>query len=150
MRHDRESRTPRMRTLLLIAATVLCSQVLLAQAANNSTKKNQQDNPASLSLAVDSARKTSDLPPAVGTESNEGGNWQGFEIKQAAEFGGRISSFTGSEAMWDTLVNLGSGPRLLEYTLDMRSPAHTGRFFDDLSLASFGYGGEPLDVTRVR
>jgi hypothetical protein len=105
---------------------------------------------ASVSLAVDSARKASNLPPAIDTEMNEGENWGGYEVKQSAEFGGRISSFSGSQALWDTFVNLGTGPRLMEYTLDMRSPNHTGKLFDDFSLSNFGYGGEPNDVSRIR
>ena len=47
--------------------------------------------------------------------------------EQVAEFGGRVSDFSGSQAMWDTFVNLGTGPRLLEYSLDMRSPGHNGK-----------------------
>src|SRR5262249_8632683 len=67
-----------------------------------------------------------------------------------AEFGGRISDFTGNPGTWDTYVNMGTGPRLLEYTLDMRSPTHTGLLFDDLSLTNFGYGGDPSNVSRLR
>ena len=74
----------------------------------------------------------------------------GFDIKQSAEFGGRISDFSGNPGMWDTFVNLGSGPRLLEYTLDMHSPQHTGTLFDDLSFSSFGYGGDPNNVSRLQ
>lgn len=102
-----------------------------------------------LSLGVDSARKAYDLPAASGAEGN-GETLGGFQVNQGAEFGGRISDFSGSQSMWDTFVNLGTGPRLLEYTLDMRSPAHTGLLFDDLSLSNFGYGGDPNNVSRLR
>jgi hypothetical protein len=134
---------------MLTAAVSLAAQT---PSADDKTKKAGKDtaNPASLSLSVDSARKASDLPPAIDAEQNEGEMWGGYEVKQAAEFGGRVSDFTGSQAMWDTLVNLGTGPRLMEYTLDMRSPTHTGKLFDDFSFSNFGYGGEPLDVSRVR
>ena len=71
-------------------------------------------------------------------------------MQQVAEFGGRISSFTGNPGMWDTYVNLGSGPRLLEYTLEMRSPTHSGMLFDDLNLSNYGYGGDPNNVSRLR
>ena len=152
---DRRTRTElKIWALVLMAAIILCPLALSAQAADDSKSKTDtkdaQASPASVSLQVDSARKTSDLPPAVDTEMNQGENWDGYEVKQSAEFGGRISSFTGSHAMWDTLVNLGSGPRLLEYTLDMRSPTHTGKLFDDFSLSNFGYGGEPNDLSRLR
>src|SRR5690349_17126042 len=117
---------------------------------DNKEKKESPVNPVSPSLAVDGARKAVDLPPAIDTEANEGEIVSGMVVKQSAEFGGRISDFTGSQAMWDTLVNLGTGPRLLEYTLNMRSPNHTGKLFDDFSFSNFGYGGEPLNVSRLR
>lgn len=117
-------------------------------------KKDARDNSStslqSVSVSVDSARKASDLPPEIDPEQNQGEMWGGYEVKQVAEFGGRVSDFSGSQAMWDTFVNLGTGPRLLEYSLDMRSPNHTGLLFDDFSFNNYGYGGEPLDVSRLR
>jgi hypothetical protein len=144
-----EFRTIRMWALAL---TVLCSTALLGQTAANqdqAKKKESEAQSAPLSLRMDAARKTSDLPPAVDTEQNTGENWGGFEVKQSAEFGGRISDFTGSQAMWDTFVNMGTGPRLLEYTLDMHSPNHAGKLFDDFSLTNFGYGGDPVNLSRL-
>ena len=153
MNYRNTFRTLRTWALALMTAMVLCSPALSAQTANDNQNKNDKKeadtNPVSVSLAVDSARKASDLPPAIDTEQNLGENWGGYEVKQSAEFGGRISDFTGSQAMWDTFVNLGSGPRLLEYTLDMRSPNHTGKLFDDFSFTNFGYGGDPVDVSRL-
>jgi hypothetical protein len=46
-------------------------------------------------------------------------------------------------------VNLGSGPRLFDYTLDMRSLDHNGVLFDNLNFSNFGYGGDPNDVSRL-
>ncbi|HEU4415970.1 MAG TPA: hypothetical protein VFT65_14385 [Candidatus Angelobacter sp.] len=130
--------------------TISCSIAMSAQATTDSkATKDAQTNTPSVSLAVDSARKASDLPPAIDTSENIGETWGDYEVKQSAEFGGRISDFTGNQGMWDTFVNLGSGPRLLEYTLDMRSPNHTGKLFDALSFSNFGYGGEPNDVSRL-
>lgn len=153
MNYRNTFRTLKTWALALMTAMVLCSPALSAQTANDNQNKNDKKeadtNPVSVSLAVDSARKASDLPPASDTEQNLGENWGGYEVKQSAEFGGRISDFTGSQAMWDTFVNLGSGPRLLEYTLDMRSPNHTGKLFDDFSFTNFGYGGDPVDVSRL-
>ncbi|MBZ5506173.1 MAG: hypothetical protein LAO78_11990 [Acidobacteriia bacterium] len=146
-------REMKMWALALMAVTLLGSLGLSAQAAND--KKDKKDakepdlNPASVSMAVDSGRKASDLPVARDTEENIGENWGGYEVKQSAEFGGRFSAFTGNQGLWDTFVNLGTGPRLLEYTLDMRSPNHTGKLFDDFSFSNFGYGGEPNDVSRL-
>jgi hypothetical protein len=106
--------------------------------------------PVSTGVSVDAARKSADLPTTATTDDNEGQIESGYVTKQSAEFGGRISNFTGNQGTWDTFVNLGTGPRLLEYTLDMHSPTHTGPLFDDLSFSSFGYGGDPDDFSRLR
>ena len=54
------------------------------------------------------------------------------------------------ESMYDTLVNLHSGGRLLEQSLSLRAPDRNGLLFDDLSISSFGWGGDPNNVARVR
>ncbi len=151
MKHEIEFRRA-VKLLLALTVATLLSPAVYGQATDDKKKESNAagGNPTSVSIAVDSGRKTTDLPPAVDTESNEGQTFGGFEVKQSAEFGGRISDFTGSQAMWDSLVNLGTGPRLLEYTLDMRSPNHTGKLFDDFSFSNFGYGGEPLNMSRLR
>ena len=133
-----------------MALIVFGSIAAFAQSATDSKdKKETPVNPVSPSVAVDGARKTVDLPPAIDTEANEGEIVSGMVVKQSAEFGGRISDFTGSQAMWDTFVNMGTGPRLLEYTLNMRSPDHTGKLFDDFNFSNFGYGGDPVNASRV-
>ena len=49
-----------------------------------------------------------------------------YNIKQSVEFGYRFTDFTGSQATYDTFVNLQQGPRLLDMTLEMRSLNHQG------------------------
>ncbi len=151
MKHESEFRKMLTAVLALAVAIILWSSALYGQATDQKKSENKDEgNPTSVSLGVDSGRKASDLPPAVDTAHNEGDTWGTYEVRQSAEFGGRISDFTGSQAMWDTFVNLGTGPRLMEYTLDMRSPNHTGKLFDNFSLTNFGYGGEPINVSRLR
>jgi hypothetical protein len=103
-----------------------------------------------LGVAVDSGRKSDVLATWVTTENNVGETVGPWVIKQSAEFGGRITDFTGNPGTWDTFVNLGTGTRLLEYTLDLHSPDHNGHLFDDLLFSNFGYGGDPNNLTRVR
>ncbi len=57
--------------------------------------------------------------------------------------GGNINNY-------NTIENLGSGFRLFDYDLDMRSIDHRGLFFDNLSFHNFGYGGDPNSVSRLR
>ncbi len=74
----------------------------------------------------------------------------GYAIHQSIDFGGRILAENGSSAMYDTLVNLQAGPRVLDQSLEMRAvnPAHAF-LFDRLSTTSFGYGGDPNNVTYL-
>jgi len=118
-------------------------------AATAKTEDDEHRQP-DLGVAVDSARKSDVLATWITTEHNEGENAGPWIIKQSAEFGGRITDFTGNTGTWDTFVNLGTGPRLLEYTLDLHSPDHKGFLFDDLLFSNFGYGGDPNNLSRVR
>ena len=80
----------------------------------------------------------------------DGINSGNYNIKQSVEFGYRFTDFTGSQATYDTFVNLQQGPRLLDMTLQMRSLNHQGLVFDRLYLSNFGYGGDPNNVSRFR
>ncbi len=92
-----------------------------------------------------------------------------YIVSQSVEFGYRATFVKGAqlpcpigtadrssaglcqdESMYNTLVNLHTGPRLLEQTLSLRSPGHNGALFDNLFISSFGFGGDPNDVARVR
>lgn len=72
-----------------------------------------------------------------------------YNIQQSIEFGYRASEINGNMNTYNTFVNLGSGVRLFDYSLDVRSREHQGLFFDDLNFSNFGYGGDPNDVTRL-
>lgn len=74
----------------------------------------------------------------------------GYNIQQSIEAGYRGNWVNGNTDTYDTFVNLGSGLRLFDYTVDMRSLDHNGFLFDDLRMSNFGYGGDPNDVTRLR
>jgi len=74
----------------------------------------------------------------------------GYLIHQSLEVGGRMTTTSGSAAMWSTLVNQSSGGRILGQSLEMHSvdPSKTP-FFDTLTTFSTGYGGDPYDVSRI-
>ncbi len=112
-----------LRSLLLAAALVAPSPWLLAQAP--------------------SAAAT---PPAEPDGVTSGG----YQIHSSVEIGYRVNGVTGSEDMYGTLVNLQTGPRLLDQTLSMQSVNHDGFLFDDLYLSSFGWGGDPNNAMRLR
>ncbi|MFZ1132763.1 MAG: hypothetical protein WAN38_18445 [Terriglobales bacterium] len=74
----------------------------------------------------------------------------GYLIRSSVEVGYRSIDTTGSVDMYDTLVNLQTGPRLLDETLAMHSLDHQGLLFDNLYLSSFGWGGDPNNALRLR
>jgi hypothetical protein len=94
------------------------------------------------------------LSPAARAQDNSGelkGIDSGdYNIHSSVEFGYRSSNINGNMSTYDTFVNLGSGVRLFDYTLEKRSLDHNGFLFDNLSFSNFGYGGDPNDVTRLR
>jgi len=80
------------------------------------------------------------------TQGIDSGN---YNVQQSIDFGYRLNEVGGSYDTYDTFVNLQSGVRLFDYTLDMRSLNHNGLFFDNLHFSNFGYGGDPNDVSRL-
>jgi hypothetical protein len=74
----------------------------------------------------------------------------GYVIHQSVEIGYRVSDQTGSEQMYNSLVNLRTGPRFLEQSLSMQSQTHDSEPFDNLFIESFGWGGDPNNGLRAR
>ena len=74
----------------------------------------------------------------------------GYVIHQSVEIGYRVSDITGSEQMYNTLVDLRTGPRFLEQSLSMQSQNHDSLLFDNLFINSFGWGGDPNNGLRAR
>lgn len=88
--------------------------------------------------------------PIHAQETKQGVDAGNYNIQQSFEFGYRVTDFTGNQGTYDTFVNLGEGPRLLDFTTEMHSLNHTGSVFDRLFLSNFGYGGDPNNVSRLR
>jgi len=80
----------------------------------------------------------------------EGWESYGYQIHQSIEVGYRVSDVSGSIPMYNTLVDLRSGPRLLDQNLSMRSLNHDGSVFDNLFIDSFGWGGDPNNALHAR
>ena len=105
---------------------------------------------ASVLLAAWSGRAVlgQDAPPPLPTP---GDNVRyGYTVHQSVDLGGHIASRSGSGAMYDTLLNLKSGPRVLDYDLDLRALNSKHAFiFDTLTAHGFGYGGDPNSVSLL-
>ncbi len=84
-------------------------------------------------------------------ETEQKGLDQGnYNIKQSIEFGGRFTSISGNQNIYDTFVNLQQGARLLGFTTEMRSLDHHATMFDRLYFSNFGYGGDPDLLLAVK
>jgi hypothetical protein len=119
------------------ALLLLGSALVAAQEAGSSASGQS-------GAAQSSSQQTKQQAPAP--EGIESG---GYHIQQSVELGYRFTNVDGNTAVYNTFVNLQSGPRLLDQTLSMRSLAHAGPF-DDLFLSSFGFGGDPNEAARLR
>ena len=80
----------------------------------------------------------------------EGVTSGGYLIHSSVEVGYRSTDVNGSGNMYDTLVNLQTGPRFLDQSLSMHSLDHQGLLFDDLYVNSSGWGGDPNNYMRIR
>jgi hypothetical protein len=118
---------------LLCAIVVSLPQIVVAQApaANPAPASTPSPTPA---------------PPAEPDGMTRGG----YQIHSSVELGYRTSDVNGSGDMYDTLVNLQTGPRILDQTLTMQSADHQGLLFDNLYLNSVGWGGDPNNYMRLR
>jgi len=92
------------------------------------------------------------LPPgrAQQLEEVKGIDQGNYNIKQSIEFGGRFTSISGDPQAYDTFVNLQQGARLLGFTMEMNSLDHHDTWFDRFYFSTFGYGGDPNQVSWLR
>jgi hypothetical protein len=84
-------------------------------------------------------------PPKDAAKQNKGAVMDGYNVHQSFFLGGHVANIEGSGSMYDTLVNIHSGPRFLDHTLELHpvtGSKHT--LFDSLYEASSGYGGDPV------
>src|SRR5580704_8465897 len=89
-------------------------------------------------------------PAAVPPAEPDGVIRGGYQIHSSVELGYRSTDVIGSGDMYDTLVNLQTGPRILDQSLTMQSVDHQGLLFDNLYLNSAGWGGDPNNYARLR
>jgi hypothetical protein len=74
----------------------------------------------------------------------------GFAIHQTVDLGGHVVGIFGSTAMYDTLVNLHSGPRVLGETYTMHAaPGSKHSYLDSLTAFSTGFGGDPYNYAKL-
>ncbi len=74
----------------------------------------------------------------------------GFVVHQTVDLGGHILGLSGSGSMYDTLVNIRSGPRVLGQTFTLHAvPGSKHPLLDSLTAFSNGFGGDPINVVKM-
>jgi hypothetical protein len=74
----------------------------------------------------------------------------GYVIHQTADLGGHLVGVSGSGAMYNTLINIHSGPRVLGQTFSMLAmPGMKHSLMDSLTAFSNGFGGDPINVIKL-
>ncbi len=128
------------RRMAILLAMVLCVLVVA------SSERLFAQTPA----ATPAPAPTSSPTPTTAPAEPDGVTRGGYQIHSSVALGYRSNDVTGSGDMYDTLVNLQTGPRILDQTLTMQSVDHEGLLFDNLYLNSIGWGGDPNNYLRLR
>jgi len=90
---------------------------------------------------------------AVAQEDDQEGKprtWGVYTVQESLELGGHVAEISGNQATYNTFTDVQSGPRLLGENLTLVAPPDTAVLFDSLSLESFGFGGDPEALARLR
>ncbi len=74
----------------------------------------------------------------------------GYVLHQAFDVGGHMNSLEGSGAMYDSMINQKSGPRVLGETFELHAaPGNKNPLVDDLKAFSNGFGGDPNNFAKL-
>ena len=103
-----------------------------------------------LSAGIAAAQGTAPGAPATVPATAPSNIQNGFVIHQSADLGGHIAGIVGSGAMYDTLVNIHTGPRVLGQTFTLHAvPGSKHTFVDSLTAFSNGFGGDPINFAKL-
>lgn len=74
----------------------------------------------------------------------------GYVAHGSVNIGGHMVGLYGSNAMYDTMVNTQSGPRMMGETFEMRAlPTTKHTLVDTLSAMGSGFGGDPYNFAKL-
>jgi hypothetical protein len=74
----------------------------------------------------------------------------GMITTASVEFGLRQALIGGNQDVYRSNVNLGSGVRLFDASMESRAPDNTGPIYDYLSYSMSSWGGDPYNTMRLR
>ena len=122
---------------------------------------NQQPSPAAVQriaagsaiacmFVIAAAAFGQDSTPAAPAPESQMSVPNGYTAHYSIDFGGRMNSIVGSGAMYDYMVNMHTGPRVLGESFEMHAlPGNKKTLVDDLSAFGSGFGGDPNDLARL-
>lgn len=74
----------------------------------------------------------------------------GYTARHTVDAGGRVANPVGSGAMYSTLVNMQSGPRVQAESFDLhRLPTNKHALVDDATAIGSGFGGDPYNFAKL-
>jgi len=74
----------------------------------------------------------------------------GYSAHESVDLGGHMTNVNGSQAMYSTLVNMGSGPRVLGESFELHAlPGTKNPVVDSLKAYGSGFGGDPYSFGKV-
>ena len=74
----------------------------------------------------------------------------GYTLRESIDLGGRVANIYGSGAMYDTLVNQQSGPRILGESFELRAlPQTKNTLADRVKAFTSGLGGDPNNIAKL-
>ena len=74
----------------------------------------------------------------------------GYAIHQSVDVGERLNDVVGSAAMYDSVLNQHTGPRVLNETFELHAlPGKKNTLVDDLRAFGSGFGGDPSNIAKL-
>ena len=101
-----------------------------------------------LAAAVTAAQVTAPLAQVL-TPSTQPVAPNGYSLHESIDVGGHIADITGSEAMYNTLIDIHSGPRVLGETFELHALPSTKNTRSISTAFSDGFGGDPNNYARL-
>ena len=101
-------------------------------------------------LAAAGIAVAQDAKPVVPAPESKFSTPDGYTSHHTIDMGGRMSNVVGSGDMYNTLVNLQSGPRVQGETFEMHAlPGKKNTLVDDLNAFGTGFGGDPNIMAKI-
>ncbi len=133
-----------MGTSLMVVGLLISSGIVKAQ-----TPAPKQDTPKP-AATVPPPTPAPTVPASAPPAETQAGVENGYLMHQSADLGGHLVGMSGSGAMYNTLINLHSGPRILGQTYSLHAlPGTKHLIFDSLTAFGNGFGGDPINFAKL-